>query len=98
MCEEAEKRLPYRTDLNYLKNLSDYEALCRKTGFANIKIIDATEECWHGCFWNQVHTAHSQLLARKIDISSLNTYLNNAYRMVDDIEYYILAAVGKGHQ
>ena len=92
---EAEKRLPYRTEENYVKELTEYETLFEEIGFDNIQIVDATEECWHGCFWNQVKTAHEKLLAKEINLSTMHAYLEKAYRMVDDIEYYVLAAACK---
>lgn len=93
--QEAEKRLPYRTEKNYVKDLIDYQNLFENTGFSNIQIVDATEDCWHGCFWNQIKMAHKKLLAKEIDQSTMHAYLEKAYRMVDDIEYYVLAAACK---
>lgn len=96
MTKKAERNLPYHTVRNYLKDLWEYEKLCKRIGFIDIQIIDATKECWHGCFWNMVRFSHEKFLTKHIDFTTLNAYLEKAYRMVGDVEYYLLAVARKG--
>ncbi|MDP2104608.1 MAG: hypothetical protein Q8J76_01335, partial [Desulfobulbaceae bacterium] len=92
---EAETRLPYRTPENFVADVEAYEMILRTKGFVNINVIDVTKECWHGCYWNMVRLAHAQFLARRIDAAMLRAYLEKAYRMVEDIEYYFLVSAQK---
>lgn len=92
---EAETRLPYRTPENFVAGPDDYASILRSRGFEHINVIDVTKECWHGCYWNMVRLAHAQFLARRIDAAMLRAYLEKAYRMVEDIEYYLLVSAQK---
>ncbi|MEW6218664.1 MAG: methyltransferase domain-containing protein [Thermodesulfobacteriota bacterium] len=95
MNREAESTLPFRSAANFLPDPAAYQALLARTGFGRIDVLDRTRECWHGCYWNMVRQAHASFLARRIDRPKLAAYLEKAYRMVGQVECYLLAAARK---
>jgi len=97
MNMEGEKRRRFRTEENYVKDLEEYGKVLRKVGFQKVEVVDATEPCWKGHFWNVVRRLHGKFLKKEIDKADLSTMLRNTiYRNVSDIEYYLLAMAQKG--
>jgi MPBQ/MSBQ methyltransferase len=91
MSYEGEKKRGRRTVKNYVADPAEYERLMRRNGFASVKVIDATEACWHRHFWYAVRYFHRKFLLGDIDRERLEKSLLQTYRRVEDLEYYLLA-------
>lgn len=92
---EAEKARIYRTEANYLSGPAAYTELLRELGFRNIRIVDATEECWRGFFRYLAKFLHDRYVTRQISLETLRQHLESNYRMVPDLEYYLLVSAEK---
>ena len=86
---------PHWDDSNFVTNLNEYRTTYFRVGFTNVQIVDATKECWEGCFWNVVRFAHGKFLAGEIDLEGLNVFLERIYRLTSDLENYVLVAAIK---
>jgi len=86
---------PHWDPANMITDFGEYEAVCRRAGFADVDITDATNECWHGCFWNVVRFAHGKFLKGEISVEQLNGFLDRVYRLTTDLERYVLVALTK---
>lgn len=91
MHQEAERVRPYRNPKNYLPDPEAYGDLLRRVGFGEVRVIDATEACWHGCYRHAVRYFHEQFLRRAISLETLRSALETTYRRVGDLSYYVLA-------
>jgi MPBQ/MSBQ methyltransferase len=92
MTLEAEKQRNSRTQRDHISDPEGYANCLREVGFQDVKVIDATEFCWKGAFWNAVRYFHQLFLIKKIDQAQLKAALDSTYRLVPDTKYYILAA------
>jgi ubiquinone/menaquinone biosynthesis C-methylase UbiE len=92
---EAEKRRKFRNEKNYVQDLREYSAVVGKAGFQDIAVVDATEQCWREHFRRVVRYFHDQFYFRQIDRKELGAMLDNSYRLVPDMEYYILVKAVK---
>jgi len=80
---------------NYLPDLEQYRVLCRKAGFADVEVLDATQPCWQGHYWNMVRASHVRYLSGEIDLETLKTSLAITYRLAKELNIYLLANIGK---
>lgn len=96
MTREAERRRLLRTEKNYLQGPAEYRALCERAGFAEVEVVDATEECWRGCYRYVVRAVHEKYLAREIEMADVGRLLESVYAHVPDVQYYLLAMARKG--
>ncbi len=92
MNRAAEQRRTFRTERNYVRDLAEYRQVMRRSGFADVRVVDATTNCWHGHYWGVVNFFHQRFLAGELDYDGLQRFLDRTYKVVPDIEYYILAA------
>lgn len=92
----AEKRRTTFHEENYLRDVDRYAALCRDVGFVEVEIADATEDCWHGHFWNMVRFIHTKYIGGQIELERLTSFLAVTYALVPDMNTYLLASVRKG--
>ncbi len=92
---EAERRRPLRTERNYVSDPAEYRAVCQRAGFGEVEVIDATEQCWKGCYRHVVRFAHEKYLARQIDFANLGSSLESVYGHVPDVTYYLVAVARK---
>ncbi len=95
MLREAERRRPLRTEKNYVRDPAEYHAVCVRAGFDQVEVVDATEECWRGCYRHMMHFFHERFLEGRIDLPFLRGVLDSGYRLVPDLEYYLLATARK---
>jgi len=95
MTRQAERSKPYRLEANYLSGPAAYQELCRRVGFARAEVIDATQQCWVGCFWHAVRYIHERYFARQVGLPALKDFLALTYRRAADIRYYVLAVCHK---
>lgn len=96
MTYEAERDKPYRNEANFVEGPERYRELCRRVGFEGADVIDATKECWEGCYWHAVWFIHERYLARTVSLKKLKEFLTLTYRRARDIRFYLLAACRKG--
>jgi MPBQ/MSBQ methyltransferase len=92
----AEKRRALRTERNFVANPAAYRDACLRAGFSEAEVIDVTEECWRRYFRFGVRVLHEKFLAQEIGLTSLRAFLENGYRRVADLDYYILAVMRRG--
>lgn len=62
---------------NWVKDLTDYQALYHQAGFCNVKIIDATRECWISFYQHSMRWRRNKLRDKEL---SLATYAGMALR------------------
>jgi ubiquinone/menaquinone biosynthesis C-methylase UbiE len=91
----AEKNRRFRTVKNYMKDPADYIELLKYTGFSDINVMDATESCWRGYYWSIVRFLHEKYISREIDRVTLESMLEKTYKVVQDLEYYVIASCRK---
>ena len=92
---EAEQKRKFRTEKNYVRDLEEYRQVLHRSGFIDIQIVDATKNCWHGHFWGVVRYFHEKFFDGEIDRETLEICLDRTYKVVFDLDYYILAAATK---
>lgn len=95
MTREAEKARLYHTEANYLVDVAEYTEMLKSLGFRNIRIDDVTEQCWRGFFRYLVKFLHERFLMRKISAETLKQHLETNYRLVPDLENYLLVSAEK---
>ncbi|HEB51402.1 MAG TPA: SAM-dependent methyltransferase [Desulfobulbus sp.] len=95
MHREAEERRSYRTVRNYVPDLDAYAGQLQQAGFRRVSVEDVTVPCWHGHYWSVVNYFHQKFLTGELDYEGLQYSLDRTYKVVGDIDYYILAA---GHK
>jgi cyclopropane fatty-acyl-phospholipid synthase-like methyltransferase len=95
MKKKAEIERSTFTGENYLPDIDAYAQLSRRIGFRDVQIYDATVPCWHGHFWDVIRFAHRKLLLRELSPEEVQRFLRETYRLTDDLEFYLLAALGK---
>ncbi len=96
MNRGAERRRTFRTEKNYVRGPAEYGEVLQRSGFTEVQVVDATTNCWHGHYWGVVNFFHQRFLAGELDYDGLQRFLDRTYKVVPDLEYYILAAGRKG--
>ena len=91
----AEKKMRSFHEENYLMDQCSYESLWKKVGFRRGEIINATNECWQGHFWNVVKFIHSKYLRHEINLETAKKALDVTYRITPDLESYLLVCLQK---
>jgi SAM-dependent methyltransferase len=92
LLREAEASGRFRTEKNYVENFREYEDIFRRTGFAEVNVVDATKPCFHGSFWHLVKFSHEKLLAREMNPKSLKIFVRRFFSFVRVFRYYLLAS------
>jgi len=92
LTREAEARGKFRTEKNYVRDLTAYEDLWRQAGFVDLMVVDATAPCFHGSFWHLVRFSHEKLLSREMNAKSLRLFVRKAFEFVPEFRYYLLTA------
>lgn len=95
MTREGEDRRESRTIENYIPNLEEYREVFRETGFRELELVDATEQCWRRHYRHAVHYFHERFLNGEIDRNELEFFLQHTYGRVPDMRFYLLAAARK---
>ncbi|MFP7753480.1 class I SAM-dependent methyltransferase [Thermodesulfobacteriota bacterium B35] len=93
---DAERRRAFRTEKNHVRDLEEYRQVMQRSGFRDVQVIDATVRCWHGHYWSVVRFFHQRFLAGELDYPGLQRCLDRTYKVVPDLDYYILAAGRRG--
>ncbi len=80
---------------NLVWNLDEYAHTYHRVGFKDVRVKDATEQCWERCFWNYIDFVHAKLWNREIDPQEKDAALERVYRLTQDIEHYVLVGAQK---
>ena len=95
MAEGAEHRRSTLHEENYLPSPDAYAELARQVGFTDVEVIQTTEACWVGHFWDFVRFGHRKLLDGTFNIEQLHEFLDITYGLVRDVKYYLLVSLQK---
>jgi hypothetical protein len=92
LATEAEEQRSCQMTRAYINDPGEYGDILQAVGFQNVKVVDATNNCWKGAFWSVVRHVHQKFLAKEIDQEKLQAALDLTYRQVPNTKYYVLAA------
>ena len=95
LTEWGEQHNPLRYSHYRISDLQDYHEIYRRAGFRSVDIIDATKECWQGCYKNLSRYSHEKLLTGKMDIKIYEETAANIFRKLPSTRYYLLVAARK---
>ncbi|HXH27551.1 MAG TPA: methyltransferase domain-containing protein, partial [Candidatus Polarisedimenticolia bacterium] len=96
MTRDAETRRPSFSEANHLDDARAYEALLGRCGFDEVRVIDATEECWRGCYRASVSFVLDRYLEGAIDAPARDRFLERLYGLVPDLTAYLLVGARRG--
>jgi ubiquinone/menaquinone biosynthesis C-methylase UbiE len=80
---------------NFVGSLAEYEAVFRRVGFQSIRVLEATERCWHQ------HYRHASIFLRRklhrgeIDPATFNYMVSVHEQMALAITHYVLVSAQK---
>jgi ubiquinone/menaquinone biosynthesis C-methylase UbiE len=80
---------------NEPNDLHQYEGLYRNQDFKDIKIVDASKECWEGYYKKLASHTQDQLLDGEIDIKTYEGIASRIFRMIPYIRHYLIVATRK---
>jgi MPBQ/MSBQ methyltransferase len=80
---------------NEVRNLSEYSAVYRNAGFQEIKIIDATRECWLGYRANVIRWGWQKLLEGQVGVRDSITAILALCAMSFFMKRYLLVSARK---
>lgn len=95
LTPEAEERRPGRYPANYVPDAAAYADVGRAAGFAEIEVIDASEECFHGAFRHLARYSHEKLLRGEMSPEGLRSFCGHIFTFVPDFRFYLLASFQK---
>ncbi|MGH9749907.1 MAG: class I SAM-dependent methyltransferase [Candidatus Polarisedimenticolia bacterium] len=95
LTPEAEERRLGRYPANYVHDKDAYAALGRAAGFAEIQVIDASEECFNGAFRHLARYSHEKLLRGEMTPEGLRSFCGHIFTFVPDFRFYLLASFQK---
>jgi ubiquinone/menaquinone biosynthesis C-methylase UbiE len=91
----GERQNPFRPTDGFVGHLNEYKQLYQQAGFQGVETIDATTECWQGCYKHLARYSYENLMAAEIDINIFNEVAMNIFRKLAATQYYLLAAARK---
>ncbi|NIS62313.1 MAG: methyltransferase domain-containing protein [Proteobacteria bacterium] len=95
LTEWGERYNPLRPDKDGVGDLHEYSWLYRHAGFQSVEVIDATKECWEGCYKNLARYSYERLLRGEIDTKIYRDIAVNIFRKLPTTQYYLLVAARK---
>lgn len=95
MTREGARKRDAFTEKNHLDDPAAYAEMLVRAGFADVEVVDATEECWRGNFLHITRYAHERLIRHEISLDQMREYLEPTYGRVPDLAYYLLACARK---
>jgi MPBQ/MSBQ methyltransferase len=96
MKEGVERRMNLFHEENYVRSPEEYAMVCRRAGFREVQIVDATIPVWEGHFWNVIRFSHDKYLHRQIDLKTMKGALESTYKIAEGLNCYLLVALRKG--
>ncbi len=77
---------------NYLAGPAEYERMCRRAGFADVKVLDATEQCWGGLSRNIMRHVREKLRAGEIGLRDFYRGMSWVRRTDFSLRHYVLVS------
>jgi ubiquinone/menaquinone biosynthesis C-methylase UbiE len=74
----------------------EYKALCRRTGFEDAEIVDATKECWERHYKSIAAYAVEKFLVGELNVKVYEAIATRIFRLLPHIGTYLLVAARKG--
>jgi MPBQ/MSBQ methyltransferase len=78
-----------------LQDLKEYEELCKSVGFKEVKVIDATKECWVGYYTNIARSCFEALEQEKVDLAAVQKIAITVFRKLVTFRNYVLVGARK---
>ena len=91
-----EEQYRRRLGKNYLRDPEAYRRLLRETGFADMKIVDATTPVWEGFCMNVARFATKKLLEGEIEFPLFKMALGRLVLGFPVVDFYLLIWAQKG--
>jgi MPBQ/MSBQ methyltransferase len=88
-------RLWWIAESNAALRIDEYGELCRKSGFGEVKVVDATRECWEPHYKSIATFAEKKLLAKDIDVKTYEKLAAGILRLLSQVGTYVLVAARK---
>jgi ubiquinone/menaquinone biosynthesis C-methylase UbiE len=92
ISSEFKDQRPHYCEQNAVTDLSEYKLEYLRSGFSDVKIVDATASCWHKFFWHVVRFTHQKLLDGVIIPEELNAHMFRINLLAADLKHYVLVA------
>jgi ubiquinone/menaquinone biosynthesis C-methylase UbiE len=90
------KRTPFLNEKNYVRDLDAYRAICRRAGFQEVIVVDATNECWIGFYKHYSDYLRQQLLTHEINWGTFSQHMRVINGNLLRKRRYILVSAQKG--
>jgi ubiquinone/menaquinone biosynthesis C-methylase UbiE len=88
-------RLWWVAESNADLRADDYGELCRRSGFREIEVVDATKECWESHYKNVATYAENKFLLGDIDVKTYEMLAARIFRLLPHIGTYVIVAARK---
>lgn len=92
---EAEISRKFRHEANYLEGVEAYAARLAEIGYVDCQVTDEIERTWRPMFMATVNYASERYLRKQIPREVLDLFLQTNYRIVEDLECYLLVSARK---
>jgi len=86
---------PRQTEKNYVQDLREYRDVYRRAGFQDVKIVDATRECWKGFRKHLARWQRKQMLLRRVALRTSGTSMLRLLGGTLTIRHYLLVSARK---
>ena len=80
---------------NYIENPQHYRARFRVMGFRDVEVIDATNECWIGCYNHRLETLEKRLQRGQVKPLTLQLRTERIFRKCRRTKSYLLVSARK---
>ncbi len=91
----AEKWSAILNEKNNVRNLGEYRSILGRAGFRNVRVVDATNECWTGFYKHLSHWTVERLLSKQIDACIFITGLLRSLKAFANVRRYLLVSAKK---
>lgn len=90
ISDEFKQDRPHFCEQNMVANLDDYRKEYERAEFSDIRIVDATRQCWRAFYWDVITFVHQKLLDGGISKEEVEPLLSRVYKSAADLKYYVL--------
>ena len=95
ISDEFKHDRPHFCEQNMVSSLDEYRRQYERVDFSEVRITDATRECWEAFYWDIVRFAHQKLLDGVISKEEIGPLLSRTYMLAADLKYYVLVGATK---
>lgn len=86
---------PRQTEKNYVQDLREYRDVCRRAGFQEVEVVDATRECWEGFRNHLMQWQCKQMLSRRVDLRTFGKSMLRLLAGTLMLRQYLLVSARK---